>query len=95
MPAPVKHTCPDIDNCIKRLKSIISEGGRIEDDRLKRDIIWEADYVIDELEKLRKANGSLREWGEELEKELSDKEDELFFATQELQELKSKECSTS
>lgn len=90
MSAPVKHTCPDIDDCIKRLKSIIAESKRIEDEGLERDIIWEADYVIDELEKLRKANGALRDWGEELEKEIQDKEDQIFYLEE---ELKSKEVN--
>jgi uncharacterized protein (DUF3084 family) len=83
MSAPVKHTCPDIDACVKRLKSIITESRRIEDDRLRKDIEWEADYVVDELEKLRKANGALRDWGEELEKELQDAQDEIYFLNEE------------
>lgn len=84
MGAPVKHTCPDIDGAIRRLKDIILSCRSIEDRSIAKDIEWEADYVIDELEDLRKANAALREWGEGLEKELQDKEDELFNMAQEL-----------
>lgn len=90
MSAPVKHTCPDIDASIKRLKDIILSCRDIEDSSLRRDIEWEADYVIDELEKLRKANAVLRDWGEELEKELQDAHDEIYSLEE---ELKLKELS--
>lgn len=87
MSAPVKHTCPDIDASIKRLKDIILSCRSIEDDSIRKDIEWEADYVIDDLERLRKANAALRDWGEELEKQVAEKDDEIYELEEKLKEV--------
>lgn len=65
---PVKHTCPDIDNAISKLDTIIS---------MCSDIIYEAKGTTDELEYIRSQNSSLRDWGEELSNEISDLESQI------------------
>lgn len=65
---PVKHTCPDIDNAISKLDTIISMCG---------DIIYEAKGTKDELEFIRTQNSNLRDWGEGLSNEISDLEYQL------------------
>ena len=62
---PVKHTCPDIDNAISRLDTIIS---------MYNDIVYEAKCAKDELEYIRTQNSELRDWGEGLANEISDLE---------------------
>jgi len=73
MGAPVKHTCPDIDRAIKHLKSAISEAkGLIEDKKDFQSVEWEIEQAIGYFEDLRKSNDALRQWGEELDKELEE-----------------------
>lgn len=78
MAAPVKNTCPDINKAIKNVQAAL----RIAHNGMKRHEKREDDYIdfddIDtelrnlegELEDLRNANASLREWGEGLTDEL-------------------------
>lgn len=87
MPAPVKHTCPDIDAAIKRLKDAMRGCKSIEDESLARDIVWEIDYVMSDLEDLRKSNAALRDWGEDLEKQLEDKDNEIYELQQKIEEM--------
>jgi len=77
MSAPVKHTCPDIDKTIAAIKKAMKYAaygmkGLNKDDEAYGSF-REIEYVLDgeenRLEKLRKANDSLRVWGTELEKE--------------------------
>lgn len=85
MPAPIKHTCPDIDRCIKMLKSIAStakDGMKhtdAADDNYQRfkDCEWDIDDIIGNLEELRKSNHALRQWGEELEENAKSLENQL------------------
>lgn len=53
MSAPVKHTCPDINDVIEKSKTFVND-------------------IIYDLEKLRKSNELLREWGYEKEKEVEE-----------------------
>lgn len=85
MSAPVKHTCPDIDSVIKRIKSAQraawdmfkrSEKGTDEHDAFK-DIENDLDGLESELESLRDSNSELRAWGEELEIQVSDLEEQV------------------
>lgn len=78
MSAPVKNTCPDIDKLIIKIIDIgktSKEGMKHTDaseDNYQRfkDCEWFIDDIVSGLEDLRKANASLREWGEGLEGEL-------------------------
>lgn len=88
MSAPVKHTCPDIDDAIKKVRSalkIASAGMRRHengsDDWDNYDAI-ETDLMNLEgmLEDLRKDNSALREWGTELN-------DQLQGAAEDIQRL--------
>lgn len=80
MAAPVKHTCPDIDKCIKNIRfaiKIAKQGaGKVDlendshlDDYFS-DIINYIEDAESILENLRKANDALREWGEDLQSEV-------------------------
>lgn len=86
MPAPIKHTCPDIDFVIKQIRSAIklADGKYIDESNYKdclNEIIDSLYRLDDRLEELRDANRALREWGENLEHELT-------FLTEENEELK-------
>lgn len=77
MGAPVKNTCPDIDKVITRIKNAMkmANNGRKtypEVDDLLYDIDDELSGCEDILEELRKANASLRNWGDQLEKEIAE-----------------------
>lgn len=80
MPAPVKHTCPDIDKIIASIKSALrtcnTARKHFGKDHEAEDYFWdiasELDDIEGKLEYLRKANSALREWGEGLEKEISE-----------------------
>ncbi len=90
MRAPVGHTCPDIDNCIKWLKIAKTE---IEDAIVEVEQGDETNYtygvisslnealkyidIEDTLEELRHANSTLRDWGYEVAGELEDLKREL------------------
>jgi peptidoglycan hydrolase CwlO-like protein len=78
MAAPVKHTCPDIDKCIKLINSAIkdAESGMKITDRNSdehdyfRYIISNIEDIEGILEDLRSSNDALRSWGEELTNEI-------------------------
>ena len=80
MGAPIKHTCPDIDSVIKKVKVALvaaDKGYRMTDkDSVENDLFYEIDSALsgveDEMEDLRTANATLREWGEEMEGKYSD-----------------------
>lgn len=96
MPAPVKHTCPDIDEVIaaiqqarKIAKNASKDLGRdSEAHDYITDIACELDGLDKQMEYLRKANSQLREWGEDLENEVSKLEEKLENAGSELQSLR-------
>jgi len=90
MKAPVSHTCPDIDQCIKwlavaksEIEFVISEienGDEINYAGKALNSLEEALKYIDiekELEELRNANSALRDWGYELASELEELKREL------------------
>lgn len=85
MPAPVKHTCPDIDKAIKQIKSALKAAIDGKRGSVKGEDAWDCfDTIEDELwglesqlEDLRKDNDYLRSWGHDLEKEVSNLEEEL------------------
>ena len=83
---PIKHTCPDIDKYIRRIKKVlVSERelrGCESDDLMSYSINMasELESCIDYLEEIRSSNDTLRQWGiEEAEKvdEIRAKVDEL------------------
>ena len=87
---PVKHTCPDID----RLKKNIEEAVSICEQEYYTldtaidgfdDVVYNISSIPDELEDLRSANSSLRDWGNalldkvnELESTVSKMEDDIY-----------------
>ena len=95
MPAPVKHTCPDIDKVIKALKDMGStaKDGMNDSDRDSshyqryKDIEWDIDGIIDQMEELRNSNARLRDWGENTESANRDLEDEKWELEQKIIEL--------
>jgi uncharacterized protein YoxC len=82
--APVPHTCPMIDEIISAIDSVD----------------WEETYctkkdLIETMEKIRKANDSLRSWGndkhiecEQLEKDIKYKDREIEGLVDEVKDLK-------
>lgn len=90
MRAPVGHTCPDINQCIKWLDtakseieyviSAIENGDEVDYAGKALNALGEALKYIDikgELEDLRSANSALRDWGYELSNELEKLKSEL------------------
>lgn len=76
MGAPVNYTCPEIDKIIEYIKKAmkIANDGKKEfpDANVEfHDIYYYLDGCENMLEDLRKANASLRNWGDELEKHLA------------------------
>lgn len=96
MSAPVKHTCPDIDKVIKMVKSIqdVAKDGMKAHDKNSddyeryKDVEWDTDSIIDKLEELRNSNSRLRDWGETLETEKIELEDQIFHLEEEVKTLK-------
>lgn len=84
MPAPIGNTCPDIDRTKRRIQTI---RAHIED--LTRYVQRELDDIDDDLEWLRSGNGSLRDWGNELEEKVKALEEELDYTNDLYLELKS------
>lgn len=91
---PVRHTCPDIDRAIDDLLAIGNEMDKADTFENCNLQYWSG--VIDDiargsrctLERLRDANSSLREWGNELASELDDKDDQIKTLERENEELK-------
>lgn len=87
MPAPIKHTCPDINKLQKKIdqcrKDIRYMSKNTEDSELIRDLDGIEDVLLDldrGLEDLRGSNDALRSYGEEQEKRADDLENELAEA---------------
>lgn len=79
MSAPVKNTCPDIDNLIEYIKKAmkVAKDSRKEfpeADTEFYDIYSYLDGCEDMLNDLRKANSALRDWGYEMEKEVKEQQ---------------------
>ena len=97
--APIGHTCPKIDQVINFLEKIDWD---LEDDE-ENELSIECKEMIQVMEEIRKANDTLRTWGNEecnsknqyeeerddLEKEVKDLKSELSDMEDEIKELKS------
>ena len=85
---PIKHTCPDIDKYIRRIKNVLTTERNLrtyEHDELLAsaiDMSSELESCIDYLEELRSSNDTLRQWGIEE----AEKVDELELQIEELSE---------
>ena len=82
--APVPHTCPMIDEIISAIDSIEWD-----------ETYWTKKDLIETMEKIRKANDSLRNWGndkhtecDELENQISDLEKDIKYKNEEIDDLK-------
>ena len=71
MSAPVKHTCPDINDVIEKSKTFVND-------------------IIYDLEKLRKSNELLREWGNEKEEEVEELKNKIKNLEKEIEILENK-----
>ena len=85
---PVRHTCPDIDRLKCDIEDAIKECKKEYDsfDTARdgfSDILYFIDDIPNELERLRDANSSLRDWGNAL----LDKVKELESENERLSEL--------
>ena len=66
---PIKHTCPDIDKCIKWIKFAIVKDSDLKNMNEKElfdaasSMSSQLESCIDYLEQLRKSNETLRYWG--------------------------------
>lgn len=64
-------TCPDIDKAIKELDNLISmcrHSEKMDENELRsvvESVDWELPSIIEAFEELRRANQSIREWGQE------------------------------
>lgn len=65
---PVGHTCPMIDEIISAIESVDWD-----------DTYWTKNDLIDTMEKIRTANGTLRDWGNEKCKECEELEKEIEY----------------
>lgn len=97
MSAPVRHTCPDIDKVINGIQQAINNADKGKDICEKKSDEWlYFEEIIDSLyrmtdilEELRTSNGSLRDWGHELEKEVSEAQNNEANIQHELENAKS------
>lgn len=81
--APVPHTCPMIDEIISAIDSVEWE-----------ETSWTKKDLIETMEKIRKANDSLRNWGndkhtecEQLEDQINDLEKDIKYKDGEIEGL--------
>lgn len=81
--APVPHTCPMIDEIISAIDSVDWT-----------DTYWDKKDLIETMEKIRKANNSLRNWGndkhtecEQLEDQINDLEKDMKYKDREIEGL--------
>jgi archaellum component FlaC len=88
MAAPVKHTCPDIDKVIKSINDLLEIAKKWEDESYYNEVEYYLYDIPDKLEKLRDSNSSLRDWGEEIEKELIELSNSYAAIADEYEELK-------
>ncbi len=96
MSAPVKHTCPDIDQVIKSIRMALKvtknamKQFKGEESYVYFDEIDAELYMLEgQLEDLRDANKALREWGEELDAELQGAAETIFTLENQLREIPS------
>ncbi|KAA6342897.1 hypothetical protein EZS27_009357 [termite gut metagenome] len=87
MSAPVKHTCPDIDKLIEKVREVL----KLKPDLSSEEIISEINYHLwgfeDKLNELRYSNDELRKWGEGLEDELKESEAKIEALEARIEEL--------
>jgi len=81
--SPVPHTCPMIDEVISAIDSVDWEA-----------TYWTKNNLIETMEKIRSANDSLRNWGNEkcdevaeLEDKITDLEKDIKYNDAEIQDL--------
>lgn len=93
---PINHTCPDIDKAIKLIKSLIKQcepprySSNLEEDLQSNldSISSDLPDIIDCLEYVRKANESLRAWGEDEASQVDKLENRVYELEEEIESLK-------
>lgn len=91
--APIKNTCPIIDDVINYLHSIKSEAEYIKENPKENSsdeattILDELFYAISIMEDIREANATLRDWGNEEFERAEDAEEKIENANSMIQEL--------
>lgn len=98
MSAPVKNTCPDIDKVVDAIASAysmardariaFSKETEVDASGIFNDIENELYGLTRTLEDLRTDNGSLRDWGHELDKELEEAANQIADLETEKEELR-------
>lgn len=96
--APIGNTCPDIDRIIGVIEAVADRlyalSGQVEDVTLSEDLRNQSDNlqelfktVRSPMEDLRKANSSLRDWGNEEYKRAEEAEDKAAGLQNRIDEL--------
>ena len=75
----IDHTCPKIDEVISAIDSV----------NWDEDNYWDAKTVTEIMEKIRKANSDLRDWGNQMCRERDELQDQLDDLEKENKNLKS------
>lgn len=102
MSAPIRYTCPDIDKVIEHIGDALIYISEARDDvdgcNVLSEVFGKLDNAVDklvdledEMEKLRKANDTLRSWGEEQEAQCEEYETEIATLKEEIESLHSSE----
>ena len=84
--APVGHTCPKIDQVISFLEKI---DWNLEEDEEEKDLSIECKEMVEVMEQIRKANDSLRTWGNEEYNSKNEYEEERDDLEKEVKNLRS------
>lgn len=83
--APIEHTCPKIDQVISFLEKI--DWDLSDDD--EKDLSIECKEIVEVMEEIRKANDTLRTWGNEEFNSKNEYEEEKDDLEKEVKNLKS------
>lgn len=96
---PIKNTCPDIDAVISTIQQMVQQM-KMFDDKDDKDVILEyiSDWTVDlssigighrcDIEDLRTANSTLREWGNGLVSDIEYVEEERDALAEQCEKLK-------
>ena len=72
----IENTCPKIDEVISAIDSVNWEES-----------YWDAKTITEIMEKIRKANSDLRDWGNQMCRERDELQDEIYELQKEKEDL--------